>query len=566
MRDSDGERPRLLTPGERATVLAGWAAIAASELAVGRLFSRQATLAGAAVEVGALVGIGALHAWLANIRALRGPFAPVGWALALGMLIAAEGPLRIPAALGMGFVAVVFGVFGHLLEERFPVAGAPVAILFAPVAVIGRLVMEVWYARHGDLSTTLAALQPTLPWLAVLVPAAALAVWDGRAGFALLLPAPLLALDPVDPPPPDRGDSIILITVDTLRRDAGESMDSYERLAEQGIAYTDAVSASTWTLPALASVHTGRLPASHGAGRVGTSWLQLESVDPSVTTLAEYLGPEGYTTSAVVTNPFVGHGLDKGFDDWLNLSLRAPLRPIGLGLGGRTLDLASFVQPDEAEVVVDEALRWLDHAPGGDVFLWVHFLDPHLPYHHSDDHQGTSVRDLRQGTLRPAERDAVRAAYDAEVAVVDEQIGRLLDELDARAMSDTTVVLTSDHGEEFWEHGGVEHGHAFHDEVVGVPLVIRWGTTRKGQRTAFMASGIDILPSLLADRGWPAPEGLDGVVFEESRGVPRRVEGTLYGAARDAEVRGVSATVRPAEDGAGGDTPTDALKALGYLE
>ena len=554
-----------LTPGERATVLAGWAAIAVVELALGRELAPQPTLAGAAAEVGALVGLGALHAWLANIRALRGPFAPALWALALGVLIVADGPLRVPAAMGVGFAAVVAGVLGHLLEERFPFLGPPLAILFAPVAVGGRLVAEVWYGGHGDLAATLDAVVPALPWLAALLPAAGLALWDGRVGFVLLLPAPLLALDPVDPPPPDRSDSIVLITVDTLRLDAGQDMTSFARLAEQGTVYADTITPSTWTLPALASLHTGRLPEQHRAGRVGTTWLQVQPMDPSVQTLAEYLHPEGFSTGAVVTNAFVGHGLEAGFDDWRNLSLVAPLRPLGLGLAGRGLDLASFQRPDRAERVVDEALRWLDHAPDGDLFLWVHVVDPHLPYGRSDQHRETTVRDLRQDTLRPAERDGVVQAYRAEVEAVDAQIERLLDGLDDRNMQDATVILTSDHGEEFWEHGGVEHGHAFHDEVIRVPLVIRWGTTRKGERTAASASLVDVLPSLLADRGWPPPQDLDGIVLGRTRNAPRKVQGTLYGAARDAEIRGVRTVVVGVPDGEGGVTP-GALEALGYVE
>ncbi len=553
----------MVTPGERTTVLIGWAAIAASELALARVLTPQPSLAGALIECLVLLGLGALHAWLSYLKVLRGPFSALGWALALGALIAVDGPTRILSVMGVGFIALGIGYAGADLEERLPWVGAPLAVLAAPLVPCGRLLMEIWYGGHGDVQTTALAVVDGLPWLACLLPAALLGAWKDKLALALLVLAPALALDIKDPIP-ERSGSIVLITVDTLRKDAGEAMHSYAALAEHGDVFTDATASSTWTLPALASLHTGLDPASHGGARVGTGWLEIRPVDPSHQTLAEYLSQEGLDTAAVVTNPFVGYGLETGFGHWRNLSMRAPLDPVGLGLAGRGFDLRSTPRsPGDARRVVDEAFRWLDHTGDDPVFLWLHFLDPHLPYHHVEAYDDVDVRDLRQGRLRPEARPEVQEAYQREVDYVDREITTFLDGLESRGLGDALIVLTSDHGEEFWESGGVEHGHAIVEEVVQVPLVVRWGSDRPPRVSRDKVSQVDLLPSLLDHLGLTPPAHLDGEVFGQRRAA-RVVQGTLYDSDLEATVGG-RVNVREPEAAAGGEAP-GGLEALGYVE
>ena len=495
------------------------------------------------------------------MKTLRGPFTALGWALALAALMTIDGPTRPLAVMGCGFVALGLGWAGADLEERLPWIGAPLAVLIAPLVPLARLLMEVWYGGHGDLETSLRAALEGAPFLAVLLPVALLGAWKDKIALALLLLAPALALDPLDPIR-DRPDSIVLITVDSLRKDAGEGMDSYVRLAEHGTAYTDATAASTWTLPALASLHTGSAPATHQAGRVGEDWLELRPMDRGVQTLAEHLAAEGLDTAAIVTNPFVGYGLEMGFGHWRNLSARAPHEPIGLGLAGRGFDLRSIPRsPGDAYRVVEETFRWLDHGDGDPVFLWVHFLDPHLPYHHVPGFEELEVRDLRQGRLRPEAQADVVEAYQREVDLVDREIMRLLDGLDER-LDDAVVILTADHGEEFWEEGGVEHGHAASDEVIDIPLVVRQKSTGPGEVVRSPVSQVDLLPTVLAMLELEPPE-LDGVPFGTRR-TARPVEGTLYGPDRAGTVeRGVDAI---GTDASGGSAPPGGLEALGYMD
>ena len=553
----------MVTPGERTTVIMGWAAIAASEFALGRTMAPQVELASAFLEFLVLVGLGTLHAWLASLKILRGPFTAVAWALALGALMAVDGPTRPLAVMGVGLFAVGVGYAGADLEERVPWCGAPLAVAVAPFAVFGRLAMEVWYTGHGDLVATSEAVLDAAPFLVALLPAVLAGAWKDKVGLALLIPAPLLALDIKDPIG-QRNGSVVLITVDTLRKDAGESMDSFQRLAEHGVVYSDATASSTWTLPALASLHTGQDVDTHRAARVGTDWLDIRPIQSDGDSLATLLALEGFDTAAVVTNPFVGYGLEDGFDHWRNLSAVAPLNPIGLGLAGRGFDLRETpASPSDGRRVVDEAFRYLDHGDGDRVFLWVHFSEPHMPYHHVPGFEELEVRDLRQGQLRPESHAAVAEAYTQEVDEVDARIETLLDGLDERGLDEAIIILTSDHGEEFWESGGVEHGHAIVDEVVQIPLVVRWAPHRDSELSRAPVSQTDLLPTLVQHFEIDTPQTVDGAPFGE-RSARRVVRGTLYGAELEAEVGGPSRE-RAIEDG-GGESAPSGLEALGYVE
>ncbi|MGH7150489.1 MAG: sulfatase family protein, partial [Planctomycetota bacterium] len=149
-------------------------------------------------------------------------------------------------------------------------------------------------------------------------------------------------------------------------------------------------------------------------------------------------------------------------------------------------------------------------------FLWVHYLDPHLPY----DAPGSArsvplsfLEDMRVGRVAPAGAlPQAREAYAEEVLYADREIGRLLAHLRARDLEkETLVVLTSDHGEEFGEHGGFEHGHSLHDEVLRVPLLLAFpGSRHAGRRVGATVSLLDLAPTILAVAGLPPDPGAEG--------------------------------------------------------
>ena len=297
------------------------------------------------------------------------------------------------------------------------------------------------------------------------------------------------------------GPNLLLISVDALRADAAREMQSYQRLAARGIEFTQHFAASPWTLPSIASLMTGRQPHEHRAGMsLSTRSLLAKSpLDEHLPTLAGVLGQHGYRTHAIVTNPFLTarYGIDSGFCSYENVSMAGEAVR---GLEHTTLLrfvrlLAPWALPsDRASAVRARAEDWLDARPTGPFFLWLHFLDPHAPYGDRDGESTSltldlmamedasdfqipfrSIGRLRAGEYRPDadERGRIAGLYREDVLFVDRQIGRLLDFLSERGLADqTAIVLTADHGEEFWEHGSVEHGRTLYDEVLHIPLVV----------------------------------------------------------------------------------------------
>lgn len=308
--------------------------------------------------------------------------------------------------------------------------------------------------------------------------------------------------DTVKPGP--GGPPIVVISIDTLRADAALDMESWKRLAGKGAWWGTAVSSSSWTLPAVASLQTGRSVPEHGADCIVDSGCQ--GLLPSVPTLAEALGDRGYRTAAFTANPWITRstGLARGFHTFRDL---AGVPPFRLTVAGPAAGLPS----QDSIVVVDQAIAWLSGVDARSFYLWVHLLGPHMPYSHSSNPRLQSITGdaLRNGGITgPEFRLAVRKAYDDEVAYNDREVMRLLDVLEARGvLSGGIVVVTSDHGEEFWEHGGIEHGHTHHREVTEIPLLMVGPGIEPGERSG-VASLIDIAPTLQRVAGLEG-DGLD---------------------------------------------------------
>ena len=160
-------------------------------------------------------------------------------------------------------------------------------------------------------------------------------------------------------------------------------MRSFQQLAERGTVWSDCLATSGWTVPSLGSLMTGQPPWDHGGVRYGAAW---QVGDVTGDTLAERFNG---STVAVVTNPFVAYGLSRGFDEWTNLSLLPPAPRF----------LVHHVSPrghDDGATVVDTALRGLPTQG----LVWVHLLDPHLPY----DDLDTNLDRLRKGEVRPGRK------------------------------------------------------------------------------------------------------------------------------------------------------------------
>ena len=353
------------------------------------------------------------------------------------------------------------------------------------------------------------------------------------------------SLEPAEAPASARDASnarVIWIVVDTLRRDSlgayGNPRDptpAMDALARDGTRFERAISSSGWTLPAMASLLTGTLPSVHKALGERT---RLTPISEDVVTAAELLGAAGFRTLAVANAAFVSPylGLARGFDVFDHR--HAYNREI------RTAS-ESFAR----------ALELLDEQGEAPFFLLIHLFDPHLDYDPAPELARRFAGPPREpapplsrraglalagegGSPAPEDVAWVRGLYDAEVAAVDAELGRFLDELKGRGLYDGAfIALTSDHGEEFWEHGGFEHGHSLHDELVRVPLIVKPPAAVPRQPVAAaQVRVLDLLPTVLELYGLEEPDSLQGRsllgVLDGSDAAPRLAasEGALYGA------------------------------------
>jgi choline-sulfatase len=328
----------------------------------------------------------------------------------------------------------------------------------------------------------------------------------GRWGRALPLTWALAACGcgrAVDAPPAAsspaasaRIDTIVLVTIDTLRADrvgaygwAQAQTPAIDRLAARGVRFERAYATAPITLTSHASLMTGLVPPKHGARHNGMR------VRADVPTLAQRLEASGWTTGAFIAAFPLDRrfGLDRGFDVYSDTLPRGP--------DGRPQNERS------GALVVDEALAFLHARPaGGRLLLWVHLFEPHAPY---VDRQPPARPD-------PAGR-SVSTRYDTEVAVASAEVARLEQALESQRAS-TLFIVTSDHGEAFGEHGEIGHSVFVYDTTLRVPLVIAgppgiWGQVpdlTPGAAISEPVSLVDVMPTLLDLVGEPASQ-TDGV-------------------------------------------------------
>ncbi|MEE4271613.1 MAG: sulfatase [Thermoanaerobaculales bacterium] len=307
--------------------------------------------------------------------------------------------------------------------------------------------------------------------------------------------------------------SVLMLTVETLRADhlscyqGSVSTPAMDTLARDGVLFERALAPAPWTVPSLASILTGLEPLVHGTTTAKSA------LDPQLTTIAERLGNVGYRTAALTDNPFVRLArLGRGFThfnpypkNWGGPVHRRFLRPI-FQLPGVP---AWCRQEVTARELTDEAIDWIQRHGNERFFLWLHYFDPHQPYTPPPEfsslpphaHPRIDLQRIRMGYDRvdPELRSRLQTLYRDEIRFTDHSIGRLLRALrDLGHYEDTLIVFTSDHGEEFWEHGGLEHGHTLYDELLRVPLVVKPARPgASGLRLSAPVSIVQIVPTLL---------------------------------------------------------------------
>jgi choline-sulfatase len=313
-----------------------------------------------------------------------------------------------------------------------------------------------------------------------------------KVPFSVLAALGLAACDtakdagPAPEAPAPRPPSVVLVTLDTTRADHlgcygydTASTPVMDGLAAQGWRFERAYTSVPLTTPAHASILTGLYPTRHGIHTNGDAVLP-----ESVLTLAERLGAAGYRTAASVaafTTTRIWN-FDQGFESYFDEVEQAHA-------GGR------WARERPADAVVDDALGWLDGVHGEPFFLWAHFFDPHDPY-------------------QPPAEWAARypdAPYDGEIAYMDQELGRLVDAVEARG-EPVIWVLVGDHGEALTlEHGERTHGLFLFDPTTRVPFIVRPpAALAQGRAISETVATVDLLPTVMGLAGLDVPTDLDG--------------------------------------------------------
>lgn len=290
--------------------------------------------------------------------------------------------------------------------------------------------------------------------------------------------------------------NVLVFLVDTLRADhlgtygyARDTSPHMDALAAEGVRFDFAFSSSSWTRPAVASLLTSVYPTVHGVHD------RVDVLPPHLPTVASYFTDAGYVSQGFMSNP-------NCLPTW--------------GFGGdftRYVDIASFVMnPDKDADVADAAIAAIKDLAGRPWFLYVHAIGPHAPYEppapYGDRFRGDRL-DLEE---KDREQADVIARYDGEIAFTDLQFGRIVEALREQGLyDDTLIVITSDHGDQFGEHGRRGHGISLHDEEIHVPFIVKMPAGEQaGSAIADVAELLDIAPTVLDIAGLAVPERFQG--------------------------------------------------------
>ena len=301
---------------------------------------------------------------------------------------------------------------------------------------------------------------------------------------------------------PPRPLNVLLITLDAQRADHlhcyGYNRDTspnIDTLAARGALFLQADANAPWTLPSLASLMTGRLPMEHGAVTVA------RGLDSQQWLLAKSMLRNGYRTGGVGASVFLGipYHITEGFQSFRGRRFSDQLR-------GNILRLNS------GPWVTDGAIEFMRQHRRERFFLWLHYFEPHSPYHWRTEHHYLAAppQDMpnppplewlmqNRARLTPRQMQQVIDLYDGETRTIDHYVGEVLAQLDRLDLSgQTLVILSSDHGEEFMQHGRFGHSHQLYEDVLRVPLIMAApGRISKGLRVATPVQLVDLAPTIL---------------------------------------------------------------------
>jgi arylsulfatase A-like enzyme len=326
--------------------------------------------------------------------------------------------------------------------------------------------------------------------------------------------------------------NIILITIDTLRADhlscygyERKTSPNIDKIANNGIIFKKAIAPSSWTAPSMVSLFTSVYPINHGITKgviKGGETLRQEVFSSDLVTFTQILKENGYNTFGAASNLHLSKklGFARGFNNFKCL----------------------FFQP--APFVNKIINSWENEIKKSDkFFIWAHYIDPHIPYSakspwiekYASKEQTQKLSLFRKSTkklneLIPAlEKDPqalsnLIALYDSEINFVDSYVGELIQKFSSD--NNTLVIITSDHGEGFLEHGLLDHGKSLYSEEINIPLIIKLPKQMSSKSIEQQVSLLDVMPTVLSLLNLPIPEqalgkpliALDG----EEKNIPNR--------------------------------------------
>ena len=391
----------------------------------------------------------------------------------------------------------------------------------------GHLLWETWAADPGSRRLLHAALLALGIWVALRFFRDA--AWTRvvsrfidratrRRPLAILIAIALFpqAVAPMLRPNTDGKPNVVVILLDTVRLDhvgwGGSDLPTtprLDKLAKSGATFTQTIAQAPWTKPSTASLLTGLTPQHHLAVS-RPPYPGGQFLDASKRTLADAYASAGYRTVGISSNPNVSSafGFQQGFQKFTeNTRMNA----------------------DDALERADEHLKGQGDQP---YFLYLHLNDAHYPYEApwpfggmfvggrvAPRLDGPTERRFRSGhtSFSPEQVEAMRRAWAEEIRYLDDRVGQWVNRqlmLDPNLL----VVILSDHGEEFLDHGDLGHGHSLHEELIRVPLQFSWGRNLKLKADSFSQQirVMDVAPTLLELCGLPWPpqvQAMDGLSF-----------------------------------------------------
>ena len=294
-----------------------------------------------------------------------------------------------------------------------------------------------------------------------------------------------------------------------------------DALAESGVTFESAYATSSWTQPSVASIMTGLSPAVHGVSREHARFPE------AATSIEDFFHEEGYLTAAFGANILMTpqKALSRSFDVYEFPGL-PPLGTLATRAVAHFRGPLRMSDQHRTEEITAAAEAWIELHSDEDFFLWLHYFDPHAPYlppeefiDEADPGPAYGIAlgfDEDRAASRfmsppPRQQAMLRKMYCGDVRYVDDRVGRLLELLKSlRIYDEALIVLTSDHGEEFWEHGSAFHGHSLYEELLKAPLFLKLpgGNGKHRTRVSEPVSNVRVAPTIL---------DLSGIEFDPRR-------------------------------------------------